>query len=274
MKKAGSKVTEPRLRLTEADLRFLVESVATTRRDYDHIIQLIRDKPDIVDEMLDDPKLSDRLLNSSEAFAQVSAWFFFTVLLRCVCRDLEQRTFIYEIGANGQRIPIFEAENVAELLAERTTREYLADMLAAFTRANSAQVFWEENGILRQRDFNDTDMDDMIAVANLVQKESRPALFKRIADIALFLSGIYPDHTPLFIACPRNAFRGRRTLQDYEAEGRRFYELAAREMDPLHIRTACWTLSGHFTLARHALNTLSDRYLKCFSSGPSSLPTG
>lgn len=114
----------------------------------------------------------------------------------------------------------------------------------------------------------------MIAVANVVKKESRPALFKRIADIALFLSGIYPDHTPLFIACPLNAFRSRRTLQDYEAEGRRFYELAAREMDPLHVRAACWTLSGHFTLARHALNTLSDRYLKSIAPRPVTFPAG
>ena len=260
------------MRLTDSDLRFVVETVATKRQDHDHVIELIRNKPDILDQMLDDPKLADRLLSEGETFSQVSSWLFFTVLLRAVGRDLEHKSFVYEIGANGQRIPIFEAENVAELLADRTTRDYLAEMLTAFTRANRAEVYWEENGILRKREFNDIDLDDMIAVANVVKKESRPALFKRIADISLFLSGIYPDHAPLFIACPQNAFRGRRTLQDYEAEGRRFYELAARELDPLHVRAACWTLSERFTLARHALNTLSDGYLKNISAGQTTLP--
>ena len=270
MKRREQKLLEKRSHLSQSDLRFLVETVVTTRHDHDRVIELISDKPDILDEMLDDPKLADRLLNNDEAFARVSPWMFFTVLLRRVATDLEQKSFVYEIAAGGQRIPIFEAEQVAELLSDATTRDYLADMLAAFTRTNSAVAYWEENGVLHKREFNDIDMDDMIAVANVVKKESRPALFKRIADIALFLCGIYPDHAPLFIACPQNAFRGRRTLQDYEAEGRRFYELAARETDPLHIRAACWTLSGHFTLARRALNTLSDQYLKCFK--PRQLP--
>jgi hypothetical protein len=45
------------LHLTESDLRFLVETVATSRRDYDHIVNLIRDKEDLLEPMLEDPKL-------------------------------------------------------------------------------------------------------------------------------------------------------------------------------------------------------------------------
>ena len=37
------------LHLTESDLRFLVETVATSRRDYDHIVNLIRDKEDLLE---------------------------------------------------------------------------------------------------------------------------------------------------------------------------------------------------------------------------------
>lgn len=274
MNEHGQKLPEKRPPLTESDLRFLVETVVTKRQDHDRVIELIRDKADILDQMLDDGKLADRLLNDVEMFARVSPRMFFTVLLRQVRRDLEHGSLVYEIGAGGQRIPIFEAGRVAELLAEPATRDYLAEMLAAFTRANKAVVFWEENGVWRQRQFNDIDMDDMIALVRVIQRDLRPAIYKRIADIALFLSGIYPDHTPLFIACPQTFYRARRTLQDYETEGRRFYELAARETDPLPVRAACWTLSGNFTLARHALNTLSDRYLKCLTARQRSFPAG
>jgi hypothetical protein len=40
------------LNLSESDLRFLVESVATSRRDYDYIVNLIRDKEDLLEPML------------------------------------------------------------------------------------------------------------------------------------------------------------------------------------------------------------------------------
>jgi hypothetical protein len=48
------------LHLTESDLRFLVETVATSRRDYDHIVNLIRDKEDLLEPMLKDPKHKQR----------------------------------------------------------------------------------------------------------------------------------------------------------------------------------------------------------------------
>ena len=50
------------LNMSESDLRFLVETVATSRRDHDHIVNLIRDKEDLLEPMLEDPKLTERLL--------------------------------------------------------------------------------------------------------------------------------------------------------------------------------------------------------------------
>jgi hypothetical protein len=48
----------------------------------------------------------------------------------------------------------------------------------------------------------------------------RPALYKRIADIALFLSGIFPEHAALF-ATPRiTMFSAKRTLKAYEQAGK------------------------------------------------------
>ena len=37
------------LHCSESDLRFLVETLATKRRDYDHVVSLIRGKEDLLD---------------------------------------------------------------------------------------------------------------------------------------------------------------------------------------------------------------------------------
>jgi len=60
------------LNLSKSDLRFLVESVATSRRDYDHIVNLIRDKEDLLEPMLEDPKLLERLFHDQETFVRIS----------------------------------------------------------------------------------------------------------------------------------------------------------------------------------------------------------
>jgi hypothetical protein len=68
--------------LSESDLRFLVETVATSRRDYDHIVNLIRDKEDLLEPMLEDPKHTERLFHDEEAFVRISPHLLFSVLLR------------------------------------------------------------------------------------------------------------------------------------------------------------------------------------------------
>jgi hypothetical protein len=259
------------LHLSECDLRFLVETVATRRQDYDHIISLIRDKEDLIDPMLEDPKLVERLVREEEIFVRISPCLLFSVLLRRVRSDLQKEAYVNEVGPRGKRIPVFEAPAVAEMLTDKKTRDYLADMLSSFARTNSGVVYWKERGTWHKRRFSDVDMDDMIALAGIVDPEMRPALYKRVADIALFLSGIFPDYAA-FISGRRIMLANKRTLKDYEEHGKRFYAMAARETDQVYWRPALEVLAEKFTFARRALNTLSDRYLKRQRTGFFRLP--
>jgi hypothetical protein len=250
------------LHLSESDLRFLVETVATRRRDYDHIVSLIRDKEDLLEPMLEDAKLVERLFRDEETLVRISPHLLFAVLLRRVRCDLQKEAYVNEVEPRGKRIPVFEAPAVAEMLADKKTRDYLADMLSSFARTNSGVIYWKERGTWHKRRFSDIDMDDMIALVHIADPEMRPALYKRVADIALFLSGIFPDHAAALLSRQKIMLADKRTLKDYEQQGKRFYALAARETDQEHWRPALQALAEKFTFARRALNTLSDRYLK------------
>src|SRR6516164_5387581 len=250
------------LHLTESDLRFVVETVITRRRDYDHIVQLLRDKEDLLEPMLEDPKLIERLVRDEEAFLQISPHLLFSVLLRRVRIELEKEAYVFEAAPRGKRIPIFDAPAVAELLSNKQIRDYLADMLSSFARINSGILYWKEGGAWHMRRFSDVDMEDMIELTRLADPEMRPRLHKRIADIALFLSGIFPDQAALFKSRSRSTFSDKPTLKDYEKQGRRFYSLAARETVHAPWGTTLEALAENFTFARRALNALSDRYLK------------
>jgi hypothetical protein len=245
------------MRLTESDLKFVVETVATRRRDHDHIIELVRDKEELLEAMLDDPRLAERLVNDEEVLVRVSPYLMFAVLLRRVRRDLEGRSFMLERDERGRRIPVFEASQATELLSDAVTREYLIEMLCSFVRINTSLLYWKERRAWHKRKFSDLDMDDMIALCQLVEPGFKPRLYKRIADIALFLTGIYPDHGSFFT----RRLRGR-AVTDYERDGQRFYALAAREPEPPWPASVFKDLAQKFILARETLNTLNDFYLK------------
>ena len=250
------------MRLTESDLKFVVETVATRRRDHDQIIELVRDKEELLDAMLDDPKLAERLLNDEEVFVRVSPYLMFAVLLRQVRRDLEGRSFMFERDERGRRIPVFEASQATQLLGGAGTREYLVEMLCSFVRTNTSLLYWKERGAWHKRKFSDLDMDDMIALCHLVEPAFKPRLYKRVADISLFLTGIYPDHSSVFTQRQRIQFTRAHAVADYEREGRRFYSLAAREPEPPWPASVFMDLAQKFTVAREALNTLNDSYLE------------
>jgi hypothetical protein len=250
------------LHLSESDLRFLVETVATNRRDYDHIANLIRDKEDLLEPMLDDPKLTERLFRDEETLVRVTPHLLFSVLLRRLRRELEKEAYVLDVDTKGKRIPVFEGPAVAEMLSDKQTLDYLVEMLSSFARTNSGIIYWRERGTWHKRRFSDIDLNDMVELARIIDPEMRPALYKRIADIALFLSGIFPEQAVHSSGSRRAMFSTKHTLEDYEQVGKRFYKVAAREMDQTQWKPVLGTLAEKFTLARLALNSLSDRYVK------------
>ena len=254
------------LHLSESDLRFLVETVATNRRDYDHIVNLVRDKEDLLEPMLEDPKLTERLFRDEKALVRITPHMLFSVLLRRLRRELENQAYVLDVDTKGKRIPVFEGPAVADMLSDNQTRDYLAEMLSSFARTNSGIIYWQERGTWHKRRFSDIDLDNMVELARIIDPEMRPALYKRIADIALFLSGIFPEHAARSLDSRRNMFSTKHTLKDYEQAGKRFYHVAAQETDQTQWKPVLGTLAEKFTLARLALNSLSDRYVKTLRS--------
>ena len=157
------------LYLSESDLRFVVETVATRRRDYDHIVDLVRDKEDLLEPMLEDPKISERLFREEEALVRVSPHLLFTILLRRLRKELDKEAYILEMDAKGKRIPIFEGPAVAEMLSDKKMCDYLAEMLSSFARTNSGIIYWKERGTWHKKRFSDIDIDDMAELATIIE---------------------------------------------------------------------------------------------------------
>ena len=65
-----------------------------------------------------------------------------------------------------------------------------------------------------------------------------------------------------------------RSLPDYERDGQHFYERAANEPALEELHPVFEILSRKFTLARRALNTLTDGYLKTLRAPYLNAPSG
>ena len=260
-----------RLRLSDKDLDFLVETVSPGVIDKPKLKQIIREDEGFRNTFIDDEKVFGRLANKEEAFLKISPVLFFEVILRKVARDLKEVSYTIE-KTGSTKIPVFDTKDVVEFLARESLLDYLADMLSSFTRietyAFSIQV---GEHIFEKIRVNDLDMLSLIDLCEAMEDTYRLGFYKRIADICLFIIGMFPDYAEYDYRYPfsgqlRPQFRGkaRMSLEDYEKEGRKFYKLAAehpsaRELD---LSEVFWALHEDFQKAKKPLNFITEHYLR------------
>ncbi len=259
------------LALTERDLDFLVETVSPDARDKGRLKQIMREDKDIRNSYVGDEKVFLRLMDEEETFLKISPILFFEILLRKAAQDLEKAKFTVE-KSKTMKIPIFDTQEVIELLSREGLLLYLADMLSSFTRVESYTIPVRiREGIWERVRFNDLDILSLMRFSQFVEEEYRLGFYKRIADICLFIMGIFPDYAERDYRYPysgqvRPHVRGKLRIrpEDYAEEGQKFYKLAAEHPSAreLHLEETFWSLHRDFQKAKKPLNFIADHYLQ------------
>ncbi|MBC7343141.1 MAG: hypothetical protein H5U02_12015 [Clostridia bacterium] len=212
-------------RMTEKDLDFLVRAVADRRNDYEGIKNIVRDKEDFIEIMLEDAKLFAKLLERKEELLFISPYFLFSILLRQVRRDLGHMSYTQETSGR-ERIPVFDAPKVRKAIEDNQVLDYLAELLTSFTRVQSYVLFYQVGSKTYRRLLSGMDIDDLIFLASAVDQPYRFELNRRVGDLALFVTGIFPE----YISRPRGPlWRTPKSLEDYLEIGRRYYSLASND---------------------------------------------
>jgi hypothetical protein len=147
-------------------------------------------------------------------------------------------------------------------------------MLASFVRINSFTIpVRVQKGLWRKLQFSDFDIDSLIRYSQMIDEEHRFGPYKRIADICLFIAGVFPDHmgNPYL-----NLFGGGRRFgiaagwdrESYEEHGSHFYREAAhlRAAQMLELSGVLLLLADKFSLAAKPLSFMSSHYLGLFKN--------
>ena len=256
---------------SDSDVSFLVETVDPR---LDARLETIRGDASIVEGMLEheNERLFRRvmLMAEDEILTRVSPRLLFEIVLRRAVEELKTQAYTLERTVS-QDIPVFDAGRVADFMSRRVVLPYLADMLSSFTRVESFTVpVRVRKGMWRRIRFNDMDIDSLSGFCQAVDPEHRFGFYKRMADVCLFIPGIFPEYVysdyryPSGLPRPQVVGRVRRSAGDYEEEGRRLYRLAAEHLEARKagLEEALWLLHQHFDLARKPLQHASRHWLR------------
>ncbi len=247
---------------SDEDLSFLIDLLEPDSGNRQGLMNALREDPEILEGMLGDPRLFRRLAGDPEGILQVSGRLFFAVLLERVRNDLRERVFTFE-NDNRYSVVVFDSGAALRLLDDAEVRSYLADMLASFARIGTRQVIVRvKPGVFRKVSLNDFDIESLIEYSRLADAGQRFLSYKRIADICLFLMGVFSDYLDARTMIPGAWFRSRSRKELAEC-GRYYYQAASREPPVAgeDMERVLRILSQQFLLAAKPLVYLSSRYL-------------
>lgn len=256
--------------LSDADLGLLAASGESEDAN--------RLEPQRIEALLDSPALFRRLFHTPgrDPLLQGSPFLLFAVLVHRAVRDLGQASFVEEWVGPRQRVPVFDVDGLRAFGADPMRRFFLAELLASYTHVASGSFLVQTRRGWRRRHFSELDPVRLIELAELLPGTERPSVYRRLGDLSLFLSGVFPDYAAERLVVERERRRLERALAAadrvsaerrdgiwlLEALGRRAYRIAQQATDR---RTAMAgvlaEVSENFAIARRVLNFITDRYL-------------
>jgi hypothetical protein len=114
------------------------------------------------------------------------------------------------------------------------------------------------------------DVESLMRLCASAEEGRRLGLYKRIADVCLFTLGMFPEYLQPRLHDPAQpavrllrARRGRRSAEEYEQEGRRFYRMAGEHpaAASFGLAEAFWLLHERFAIATKPLSFIARHYL-------------
>lgn len=258
------------MRLSDTDLDFVVQQAAPEFEDKMKLKQLIREDESFRKGLVGDERVFRKAMVEEDIILSISPPLYFEILLRKALNELEKASHTIE-RAGTEIIAVFDAQEVVGLLSRQAILDYLTDMLSSFTRVESYVISLRaRKGVWRKIKFNDMDIDALTRLCEAMDEGHRFSFYKRIADVCLFISGIFPEYAQFDYhypfsgeARPKIARAMRRGEEDYEAEGKKYYKLAAEHQAAiaLELSEVFWLLHQEFNIARKPLNFIAEHYL-------------
>ncbi len=274
-----------RERLTDRDLDLLAH-VAGGQGEQSRAAARLRDEPGEIERLLALPQLFEALFRESreDPLVLASPFVAFAILLAHTPSLLKERAFVPERVGRRRSVPVFEVEPLRDLVADPLRRLFLADLLASYTHVASGAIWVKSRRGWRHQRFSELDPAQFAELILAVPPDQRLVFYRRLGDLSMFLSGVFPDYAEAHALAPIAVERLNRALAAGRLRGERPEEphipdlgaLAQLESIGRHAYALSWEATlhrdlgfapvlayvvEHFRHARMVLNFLTDGYL-------------
>jgi hypothetical protein len=209
-----------------------------------------------------------------DALLRASPFLVFAVLVHRAAQDLDHVRFVDEWIGPQRRVPIFEVAVLQDFARLPERRLFLTELLASYTRVASGSFWIQTSRGWRRRRFSELDPLRLAELVEVLPQHERPAAYRRLGDLSLFLTGVFPDYVGRLFPRPIQRHRLERAvglredgalsdgLSLLEQVGQQAYRIAGQAVEDRDgMSSLLGDIADGFGHARRVLNFLTDRYL-------------
>lgn len=260
--------------LTEQDLTFLASAIGAQGA------QFLGQHPNRVAQALSDPRVFQHIFGEPRKawLERVSPFLVFAVVVHRVAQELEEATAVQEWVGPRQRLWVFDVEPLRQFLRDGALRLFLVELLGSYTHVHSGSVRVRDRRGWRRVPVSELDPWHLVQLLDLVVEAERIWVYRRLGDLALFLTGVFPDfvaraaggawrrwyRTRLALVRPetRTDLGEEDALALVEETGRLSYAAALKLAGtPVGELSLVSEVLRRFSVARRVLNVIVDRYI-------------
>ncbi|MBW3602882.1 MAG: hypothetical protein KY434_09325 [Actinobacteria bacterium] len=273
--------------LTPGDWTLLARAGGLSGRDTADAVAWLRARPSDTERLLASEPVARAVLGTGEPdepdpLLRASPFLVFAVAVHRGVAELASATYVREWAGPRQRIPVLGADDLRSFLDDAQRRLFLVELLASYTHVASGSTWTRTRHGWRRQRFSELDLVRLASRLDVVPEVEHAGVYRRLGDLCLFLTGVFPDHTaargfrPLDVqrlgraaAAPGGgaglveAMETRGGVGLLEQLGARWYHLATQATaGPLTgTMQVVGAVADRFGEARRVLNHLTDRYL-------------
>jgi hypothetical protein len=152
---------------------------------------------DRLDELLRSPQVFGHVFaapTSGDPLLAASPFFVFAVAVHRAAEELNSASYVSEWLGLGRRAPLFDVERLRGFMVEPWHRLFLVELLASYTHVSSGSVLVRTRRGFRRQRYSELDPVRLAALLEVVPEAEWPGVLRRLGDLALFLTGVFPDH--------------------------------------------------------------------------------
>jgi hypothetical protein len=128
------------------------------------------------------------------AFGGTSPFLAFAVAVHRAGAELGSATHVPEWLAPGRRAPVFDVAQLRDFMSVPWRPLFLAELLTSYTRVASGSVLVSTRRGWRRLRFSELDPVRLAGLLDAAADTERPGILRRLGDLALFLTGVFPDY--------------------------------------------------------------------------------